>query len=60
MAQQSPITVSVAEAKRLSGLGHTKIYQLIAEGTIKTTKIGARRLVLHDSLLQLLNPDQAA
>jgi excisionase family DNA binding protein len=57
MAQQSPITVSVAEAKRLSGLGHTTVYKLLSEGTLKSTTVGKRRLVRYDSLQELLNPD---
>ena len=52
-----PITVTVAEAKRLSGLGHTKIWELIGSGVLETVRVGRRRLVIYASLCRLLAPD---
>jgi len=49
-----PISVSVAEAKRLSGFGITKIYEFINDGRLKSTKIGQRRVVEFASLKALL------
>lgn len=50
-------TCSVAEACSMVGLGRTKFYELIDDGTVETTKIGRRRLVRVPSLLQLLARD---
>ena len=42
-----PEFVTVAQASSITNLGKTKLYELIADGTIKSTKIGkARRLRL--------------
>lgn len=50
-----PITVTVETALKVSGLGRTKFYELINEGTIKTITIGRRRLVVFASLEALAN-----
>jgi len=52
-----PITVTVAEAKRLSGLGHTKLWELIGNGVLDSVRVGRRRLVIYASLCRLLAPD---
>jgi len=44
------ITATISEACEMSGLGKTKLYELIGNGTIQTTKIGRRRLVKVASL----------
>lgn len=44
------ITVTVKDACQMSGLGKTKLYELIGNGTIETTTIGRRRLINVDSL----------
>jgi excisionase family DNA binding protein len=48
------VTCTVAEACDATGLGRTKIYDLIKAGALKTITVGRRRLVLVDSLLRLL------
>lgn len=53
-----PITVTVEGAKKALGLGHTKIYELIGDGSLQTVKIGRRTLVKTDSIRALV--DQAA
>lgn len=47
-----PVTLSVTvnDAIRLTGLGKTKLFELIADGTLETTLIGRRRLILFRSL----------
>ena len=45
-----PITVTINAGLELTGLGRTKFYELINEGTIKTITIGRRRLVVFASL----------
>ena len=49
-----PVSVTIEEAKRLTGLGRTTLYALMAEGKLKTTTIGRRRLVLYSSIEKLV------
>ena len=48
------LTCTVAEACEATGLGRTKIYELIRDGRVTTTTIGRRRLVIVQSLLALV------
>lgn len=48
------LALSVAEACRVSSIGRTTLYQLIANGRLKTRKIGTRTLVLTSSLRALI------
>lgn len=48
------LSCTVAEACIAMGLGRTKLYELIAAGTVETTSIGRRRLVSVLSLLELI------
>lgn len=48
------ITATVKEACEMSGLGKTKLYELIGDGSVATTRIGRRRLVKVDSLRAVL------
>lgn len=50
-----PVTVTVETALKLSGLGRTKLYQLIGQGVIKTITVGRRRLVIFSSLEEMAN-----
>ena len=49
-----PITVTIAGAKRVTGLGTTKLYELINEGKLSTVKVGRRTLVRTDSIRALI------
>lgn len=49
-----PFALAFPEATRFSGLGRTKLYDLIAANEIEAVKIGARRLILTESLKKLL------
>jgi excisionase family DNA binding protein len=51
-----PITVTVAMAKKLSGLGDTTIWALIKAGKLEAVRIGRRTLVTFRSLETLLEP----
>jgi excisionase family DNA binding protein len=53
-----PITVTVATALSLTGLGRTKLYALIKEGRIRTISIGRRTLVVYASLEELIAPQK--
>jgi excisionase family DNA binding protein len=48
------VACTVNEACQASGLGRTTIYAKIADGTLKSTKVGERRLVFVASLLEML------
>ena len=48
------LTCTVAEACEATGLGRTKLYELVGDGQVDTTTIGRRRLVQVRSLRQLL------
>jgi len=47
-------TCTIAEACEATGLGRSKLYELIGEGQIDTTTVGRRRLVRVPSLLRLV------
>jgi excisionase family DNA binding protein len=47
-------TCTIAEACEATGLGRSKLYQLISGGDLDTTTIGRRRLVRVPSLLRLV------
>lgn len=51
-----PITVTTRQARAMTGLGKTKLFELIGDGTIESTTIGRRRLVSVASLKRLLAP----
>ena len=48
---------SVPDVSRVTGLGRTKVYDLINDGTIETKKIGKRRLCRLSSARSLNGPD---
>ena len=48
------LAVRVADASRLTGIGKTKLFELISDGTLETTSIGRRRLILYRSLQRLI------
>ena len=50
------LTCTVAEACAATGLGRTKLYELMGAGLIASSTIGRRRLVQVPSLLKLLAP----
>ena len=52
-----PLTVTVAEVHRLTGLGLTTIWKLIAEKELETVHVGRRTLVIFASLRRLLTPN---
>jgi excisionase family DNA binding protein len=50
----TPLLVSVKEARRLIGVGNTRIYDLINAGTLETIRIGKRRMIRYSSLQKLV------
>lgn len=49
-----PITITIADAKKATGLGTTTIYDLIGKGKLETIKVGRRTLVKTRSIRALL------
>ncbi len=54
MNDTPPISVTLQESCRLSGLGMSKIYEAIGDGTLESVTIGKRRLVMYDSLRRMI------
>lgn len=50
----APLAYSIADACRVSSIGKTRLYQLINEGKLKTTKLGKRTLIPAESLRRLI------
>jgi excisionase family DNA binding protein len=53
-AGTKPLSVTVKKARELTGLGHTKLYELIKQQKLKAVLVGCRRLILFESLQSLL------
>jgi excisionase family DNA binding protein len=51
-----PLTITIATARQITGLGNTTIWKLIGEKKLQTVRVGRRRLVVYDSLRALLGP----
>jgi len=49
-----PVTLTIDGTKKATGLGTTKIYELIGQGKLDTVKIGRRTLVKTASIRALL------
>jgi excisionase family DNA binding protein len=49
-----PISVRIREACRLTGIGRSKLYELIEAGELATIKIGRMTLVPMSSLRRLI------
>jgi excisionase family DNA binding protein len=48
-----PIWVSPKQASRLTAIGLTRLYELLKDGTLKSTKVGRKRLISFASLESL-------
>ena len=44
------ITISVADAMSATGLGKTSMYELLNDGSIRSFKVGKKRLVILESI----------
>lgn len=45
-----PVTVSIEDATKLTGLGRDVLYQLMRIGKLKFNQVGTRRLIVFSSL----------
>ena len=50
-----PLTISVNNAKAALGIGHTKLFELLNDGTLQSVRIGRRRLIKVESIHALVN-----
>jgi len=57
---ETPITTTISNFCRLTGCGRSKTYELLAEGTLESIKIGKRRLIVLDSYHKLIERQRAA
>jgi len=55
-AQHEPqkLAYRIDEAVKASGLGRSFLYERMADGSLKSVKIGGRRLIMRDDLLRFL------
>ena len=44
------LTLTIDEAQEISGLGRTKLYELLKSGELPARKLGKRTLILHADL----------
>jgi len=49
------LVVAIPDACAMIGIGRSKLYQLLADGEIESVRVGKRRLVIVDSLRELLS-----
>jgi excisionase family DNA binding protein len=54
-ADPKRITVTINETCRITGLGRTKVYELIGQRKLKAVAIGRRRLVVYSSIEELMH-----
>lgn len=54
-----PLTVRIPVAMRLTGIGRSKLYELIKAGDLQTVKIGTATLVTMASLRRLVERGSA-
>ncbi len=45
-----PLAVSVHAATRVSGIGRTRLYEVMGSGELASCKVGKRRLIMLDDL----------
>jgi excisionase family DNA binding protein len=53
-------TAPVGEFCRLSGIGRSRVYELIADGSIESFTLGKRRLIVVDSYRKLIERQRTA
>ena len=50
----SSLTVRIADATKMLGIGRSKLYQLIGDGELETIKLGAATLIIVNSIHALV------
>ncbi len=54
MPELEPITVTISEFVRLSGIGRSVVYEMLADGRLEGIKLGAKRLIVLASYRELV------
>jgi hypothetical protein len=49
-----PITASISAFCQISGVGRSKVYELIKSGAVKTVRIGKRQFIVLSSFHELI------
>jgi hypothetical protein len=49
-----PITATIPEFKRISGISRSRIYELLDAGELQSVHVGVRRLIIIQSYLDLI------
>jgi hypothetical protein len=52
-----PLTVTIHDAEKITGIGRSSLFHLIRNGRLKTASVGRRRLIVYSSLEDLLTED---
>ena len=55
----TPLTYRIPDAVRVSGLGRTTLYRLMNAGKLRSIQVGGRRLIVAESLRELLEVGDA-
>lgn len=50
-----PLTVTVQKTRELTGLGSTKIFEMLASGQLTRVKVGRRTLITTESIRALID-----
>jgi hypothetical protein len=58
--EMPPLTVTVAAAKKLSGLGSTTLWNKIRDETLSVVRVGRRTLIVYRSLERMLSASASA
>jgi hypothetical protein len=58
--ETTPITATISQFVRLSGISRSRIYELLDAREIESVYIGSRRLILIESFYQLLQRQRQA
>jgi excisionase family DNA binding protein len=59
LGQLEPLLVTVAQAKHVTNVGHTKLYELIKQKRLEVVKIGKRTMITFASIKRLAQPNAA-
>lgn len=55
----APLTHTVKDTRRITGLGTTKIYELMNAGVLAKIKVGRKTLITAESVKALVTPKAA-
>ena len=54
LASPPRLTVRIADATKMLGIGRSKLYELIGDGELETIKLGTATLIIVDSIHALI------